>query len=439
MDCRLAGHGVVTGPGFVEFDRVRYDVIIVGSGPAGSSTALHLARSNSGLASRTLVLERDAHPRHKLCGGGCVPEVDLTLRRLGLDYREVPHVDADWARLQFRGRGFPLRFNQDYSFRVVRRDEFDGWLAGHVQQRGIEIKEHTRVIKIERAGEWMEVHTDRGSFTSRVVVGADGTSGVVRKLVPEGSRPAPVARLVELVTPALPPARPAIMAEDDALIDFAYLPQGVQGYAWSFPTVIRGQRMRNWGVYDSRVLDRKSAGSLREVVSDWLAKAGYRLDDYELEGHPIRLFEKHARFAAPNVVLVGDAAGVDATFGEGISLALGYGDLAAKAIDQAFREGDFSFAGYRQAVLSSRMGRSLRRRAWTARLLNRLHSPLAQEIIWWRMAPIVRWYIKTVLFKWGQPLLPGEQPMVVPPVTVPAPHAPVTTPHVPVTTRSHAK
>lgn len=409
---------------------MRYDVIIVGSGPAGSSTALHLVQRNPGLAARTLVLERDAHPRHKLCGGGCVPEVDLTLRRLGLDYREVPHVDADWACLQYRGRGLKLRFNDDYSFRVVRRNEFDGWLAGHVQQRGIEIKEHTRVLKLERAGEDIEVHTDRGLFTARVVVGADGTSGVVRKLVPEGTRPAPVARLVELVTPAMPLDRLPTMADDDALIDFAYLPRGVQGYAWSFPTMIGGRRMRNWGVYDSRVLNRKSAGSLRSVVAEWLDQAGYRLDDYELEGHPIRLFEKHARFAAPNVVLVGDAAGVDATFGEGISLALGYGDLAARAIDQAFRQRDFSFAGYRQAVLASRMGRSLRRRAWTARLLNRLHFPAAQKLIWWHMAPVVRWYIKSILFKWGQPLSPAEQSTIGSPAAIPAPHTPAGVPQV---------
>jgi hypothetical protein len=184
--------------------------------------------------------------------------------------------------------------------------------------------------------------------------------------------------------------------------------------------------MRNWGVYDSRVLPaRKSAGSLRTIVGSWLEQAGYRLDDYQLEGHPIRLFDAQSRFAAPNVVLVGDAAGVDATFGEGISLALGYGDLAAQTIDDAFRTGDFSFSGYRNAVLESRMGRSLKRRAWCAKALNRLPYPAAQKLIWWHMGPVARWFIKNVLFKWGQPLPPLEVPGAVPPPHVPAgvPHA----------------
>ncbi|NIQ23698.1 MAG: FAD-dependent oxidoreductase, partial [Pseudomonas stutzeri] len=45
------------------------DVIIVGGGPAGASTALHLERLNPKLAARTLVLEKSRHPRDKTCGG----------------------------------------------------------------------------------------------------------------------------------------------------------------------------------------------------------------------------------------------------------------------------------------------------------------------------------------------------------------------------------
>jgi flavin-dependent dehydrogenase len=373
-----------------------------------------LAHLHPRIAERTLVIERDKHPRHKLCGGGCVPEVDLILSRLGLDYRQVPHVDVDWAWLTFRGRGFPLRFNRDFAFRVVRRNEFDGWLADQVRGRGIEIKEETRVTKLERTDDGVAVHTTGGVFHGRVVVGADGTSGMVRRLVPEGEHPAPLARLVELVTPADPPHVRATMKDDDALLDFTYMPEGVQGYVWSFPTKIAGLRMRNWGVYDSRTVPRKSAGSLRPVVADWLERSGYRLDDYHLEGHPIRLFEPKARFAAPHVVLAGDAAGVDATFGEGISPALAYGELAALAIGEAFERNDFTFANYGQSVLASPVGRSLRRRAWAAKVLNRLPYPVVQKLIWWRMAPVARWYITKVLFNWGPHVGPLPAPHIRP-------------------------
>jgi menaquinone-9 beta-reductase len=383
-----------------------YDVIIVGSGPAGASTALHLARLNPALARRTLVLERDRHPRHKLCGGGCVPDVDVCLQNLGLDYRRSPSVDVDWAKLHFQGRGFPLRFNQHSAFRVVRRDEFDHWLVNEARDRDITLQEETRVVRLRQCADGVEVETDRGTFVARVVVGADGSSSVVRRMVAGGADAGTVARLLEITTPELDEADGTRINGRDALLDFAWMPHGVQGYVWSFPTRCGGQAARNWGVYDSRLLARRSAGSLRPVLADWLAQHGYRLDDYRLEGHPIRLFDPRGVFSAPHLLLAGDAAGVDAVFGEGISLALGYGEIAAEAIHQAFAANDFSFADYRDRVLASPLGRALRRRTRAARLMQRLHHPLAQKLIWWRLGPAVRWYLNHFVFFWARPLAP---------------------------------
>jgi flavin-dependent dehydrogenase len=45
------------------------DLIIIGSWPAGISTALHLLQQDPGWAGRMIVLEKAIHPRHKLCGG----------------------------------------------------------------------------------------------------------------------------------------------------------------------------------------------------------------------------------------------------------------------------------------------------------------------------------------------------------------------------------
>ena len=72
-----------------------YAVIIVGAGPAGISTALHLAKRSSEFIGRTLILEKAQHPRHKLYGGGILPDAEAVLQQLGLDICEVPHVDVD--------------------------------------------------------------------------------------------------------------------------------------------------------------------------------------------------------------------------------------------------------------------------------------------------------------------------------------------------------
>jgi flavin-dependent dehydrogenase len=46
------------------------DLVIVGAGPAGLSTALQLLQLDPNWSGRHVVLEKEEHPRHKLCAGG---------------------------------------------------------------------------------------------------------------------------------------------------------------------------------------------------------------------------------------------------------------------------------------------------------------------------------------------------------------------------------
>ena len=111
--------------------RTEYDLIIIGSGPSGLSTALHLAQLAPDLGPATLILEKSHHPRLKLCAGGILPEGEAILTKLGLDLREVPHTDVDKASFDYKGRGLsvpPWRAKRPL-FRTVRRDEFDFWLV----------------------------------------------------------------------------------------------------------------------------------------------------------------------------------------------------------------------------------------------------------------------------------------------------------------------
>ena len=378
----------------------QYDVIIVGAGPAGTSTALHLAKIAPELISRTLILEKAVHPRPKLCGGGVLMDGEVILSQLGLDITELPHVDTSWAHFDFDGKGMAMRSRDEstYAFRIIRRYEFDAWLVSKVKEKGFEIQEGVSVKNIIPNSDGVIVETDAGSFAARVVVGADGTNGVVRRsIVP---REAPhTARLLEIVTPPNPKS-PNI--QTDSYFEFQVVPQGIQGYVWDFPAIEKGQPIRVRGIYDSNVNPSARQVNLRDALADEFKRHGYDLKDFKLQGHPIRWFEAGSVFSAPHVVLAGDAAGVDSLFGEGISPALGYGALAAQAIRDAFAKNDFSFKDYNQRILQSELGKALRLRTWFARQVYNMRSPIIQSFLWHRITPVLKWIVQTFLIDWAK-------------------------------------
>ena len=242
------------------------------------------------------------------------------------------------------------------------------------------------------------LETDQAEYRARVVVGADGSKSVVRRFVIPNEA-THTARLLEIVTEPRPEQSFHIQA--NSYFDFTYVPQGILGYSWDFPALEAGRPVRVRGIYDSNVYPLKTELSLQAALADEFGRHGYRLEQFKLEGHPLRWFEPGSACSAPHVLLAGDAAGADALFGEGISIALGYGELAARAIAQAFERQDFSFGEYRKAILRSQLGKALRRRTAMAKFYYRLRSPMIQKLVWQRLGGLVEWVMQTFMIGWA--------------------------------------
>ena len=379
------------------------DLLIVGSGPAGCSTALHLLQRDPGWARRMLIVDKAVHPREKLCGGGITHLGQNVLARLGLalepDNFPVKEVRLVYEDLTYSFFGNPV-------FRIVRRAEFDHWLVRQVEKRGATVRQGEGVVDVRVTDDYVEVTTERAIIRAQVLIAADGSKSFIRRRLkwPGSSH---VARLIEVDTPA-DPRREFEFRDGVAVFEFSAMADDLQGYYWDFPSRVNGQPVMNRGIFDSRRHVAAPKANLPGVLRNALAERGRELDDYKIKGHPIRWYHRRNPVSQPRVLLAGDAAGADALFGEGISLALGYGDVAAQAVDDAFARRDFGFATYRHMLMDHWLMWQLPWRTRLARVAYLLRYPWLVRL-GWRIARVVIRFTR-----WRDPeFVPAETPRLL--------------------------
>ena len=377
------------------------DILIIGGGPGGLSTALHIARDFPHLTPRILILEKARYPRPKLCAGGLVFDAEILLQRLGLDVGEIPHVDVEQIHFDFEAKGLGIRIPRRHALRVIRRDEFDNWLAEKARDRGIEIREGAIVknVKVEEGG--VTVETNQGVFHAQIIVGADGSNGVTRRCIFPNT-PVHTARVLEILTPAQLDSCSQARQDTVAYFDFVPVPENIAGYIWDFPTQVKGEAMRCWGIYDTNLLADEKRPQLKEPLAHEMSRIGFDLDASAIQGHPIRWFSPENPMSVPRVLFVGDAAGADPLFGEGISFALGYGALAAREIGKAIRRNEFSFQRYKSRVLRSPLGQALIARWAIGYTIYLLNWKWFQVLLWRVMKPAVLLIAWLFVLNWGK-------------------------------------
>lgn len=290
-----------------------YDAIIVGAGPAGSTTARLLAERGA----RVLLLDRARFPRDKPCGGGVTIRAS---RSAGLDLSPVIERTVRRVRVTFRlGHPFERSSPEPLTF-MTQRYRLDAYLAERATAAGAEFRDGIGVREIDLGSGHATLRVNSDIVRARTLVGADGANGVVARAVGL----APVAEPAVALEGNIPADEATLQRWHDTLaLDLGGTPGG---YGWLFP---KGNHL-NVGVGGWRWV----GPSLRRRLSALCRALGLEAEALrDLRGHHLPLRRPGARISCGPALLVGDAAGlVDPLSGEGIDAAFTSGRLAAEAI-----------------------------------------------------------------------------------------------------------
>lgn len=314
--------------------KTTFDCIVVGAGPAGSSIAYHLARENIDV----LLLDSNAHPRSKPCGGG------LTVRArrlLHVDVSQVIEKDINHMVItcSYENPVF-LETPEPFAY-MLMRDKFDHLLLNAARSSGAECLEQCTASSIEIAPHEVVVQTSHGTFTAKILVGADGANGITYKVLnPNLKRN--LAFCIEGTT--LPNVLPNIPYKDSVFLTYGNIRHG---YGWMFPK--RDNFSLGVGTFNKNP-------DIKKYFTNHLSTVGVPDDSSAIHvaAHPIPLFTKGFRISGERVILLGDAAGLgDPLSGEGLYAALKTAELGAECVRDALRNGEFSMAPYAQLVKST--------------------------------------------------------------------------------------
>lgn len=335
----------------------RYDLIVVGAGPGGSSTAYYAARAGLNV----LLLDRQKFPRDKPCGDGLMPHAtsEITLMGLG-DWLGEPHHGRFsgfniYSQTAFLRQSVPPTLHGPHGY-VVRREETDAKLLERATGAGATLLQETRATALIRSpsGEVTGVEADNGEalrFEAPLVVAADGIGGFAGQGMKAHQNA--VARRQYFRNVEGP--------DKEHLHVFVTKDMNANGagYGWVF---YFGDGTANVGAGVSTRALARTGRNLKDYYERFLEEpqlAGW-LKGAEPEGPAkswsLKMGMWGARRYAQGLMMVGDAGSmVHPISGEGVGYAVESGRLAATWAHEAHARGDFS------ASLLSGYERQLRR------------------------------------------------------------------------------
>ncbi len=368
---------VMTNPG-----KTKYDVVIAGGGPAGSSLAIRLATAGMNV----LVAEQKSFPRHKLCGEFISPECLPHFEGLGV----LPEMLSRAARISetrfFASSGRSVAvpsgwLGQDEAFALgLSRAAMDEVMLRRASEVGVDVRESTTVVDLVRDGETivgMRLRSDVGNeqdVFARLTVDATGRTRSLERRAERNKKPEPRATQV---------AFKAHLTGLDNGLDVCEIYSYRGGYGGcnqieegllNLCFIVDASIIKQTGTDPERIMRKVVCSNPRarqtlertSVATEWLAV-------------PIQTFGRGELAPQPGLVTVGDSAAfIDPFTGSGMLLALQSSEILARSITEQLETGLVQIADDYRAKYSAAIDSRLR---WSSILRHASRSTLAAEVM----------------------------------------------------------
>jgi len=335
----------------VNNNKLNYEVVVVGSGPAGAFTAALLAGKNHDV----LLLDKDDFPRDKICGDALPAKALELLYTAGMgeaidaafkNGNIYPLKSMRLVSPKGHQRSYPLiKSAGGYSAAVAPRIFFDALIREEAIRAGAKVHraavekpiiENNMVagVKVSNGQESLEIR-------AKVVIGADGVASNLARALRGRERHTRCHRAI------------AIRAYADNIelypqeVEFYIYDHILPGYAWIFPL---SDNRANIGLGMRLDHFRSEPRNLKKMLDLFLnlplikprLKPGFKLEN--IASWPLNFgSQKGLQYAFPGALLVGDAGGfISPLTGGGINRSLLSGQLAAEVVHQALVKGDLS-------------------------------------------------------------------------------------------------